>query len=883
LKQRLDEAMGRRAVTLLCTPAGFGKTTLLADWSGGTDRAVAWLSLDPEDNDPARFWRYLITALDRVCEGIGERVLPAAGGQGAVSSRGMVTALINEIADAPEEVVLVLDDYHAIESPLIHDDVGFLLTHLPHRLDVVITSRSDPPLPLARLRATGQLADLRAADLRLTAEESSVFLREVWGLDLPPEMIAELEARTEGWAVGLQLAALSLRERPDPGAFLESFSGSHRYVLDYLAEEVLERQSEQVRTFLLETSVLERLSGGLCDAVTGRMDGQAMLEAVERANLFLMPLDEVRGWWRYHQLFADLLRVRLQQQQPERVPRLHRAAANWFEANGLADEAVRHALASGEASWAARLAERHADALLLRGEGATVRRWLGALPAELVGSRPRLLLAQTRLALLGGRIEKVEDLLDAAERSFADTADEPYEPSTGRGVSLLSNVPATIALDRAYLAELHGHAERALALVSRARDELHEDEWMLHSNASGYLAVAEWLGGRPAEAERLLASTIERWLDAGYLPLALRGWHHLGQVQRAQGKLDAALATYTRALGMAAPRARAPLPGAGMAQVGMAEVAYQRGELDGALEQVSEGIERCRQLVYTPPLATGLATLACIRQAHGDPTGALAAIGEAERFAPSHGVTSLLNPIPALRARLLLVQGDLAGAARWTQARGLDPDDEPVYPREPEYLTLVRVLLAEDRPDRALPLLERLRAAAEVEGRLSSLIEILALRALALAGVGDEPGGLVVLADALGVARPEGYVRVFADEGPPMAALLRRLASGNRRGGPAVAAPARDQLNRVARAFGPLVGHGEPGRTAAVPLVEPLTGRELEVLRLIAAGKRNHEIAKELFVTLDTVKRHVTNILGKLGASSRVQAVTRARELELIS
>jgi ATP/maltotriose-dependent transcriptional regulator MalT len=869
----------------VCAPAGFGKTSLLADWTRRGGRPVAWLALDSGDNDPARFWRHVVAALDRARPGIAEQVAPLLGPPALASFEGLVTALINQLATRPDQVLLVLDDYHLVEAQVVHASVGFLLEHRPSGLRLVLASRADPPLPLARLRARGQLGELRDADLRFTAEEAAALLRAVVGPDLPDAAVAVLAARTEGWVAGLQLAGLSLRGQADVAGFVASFSGSHRFVLDYLAEEVLERQPEQLRTFLLETSVLERLSGGLCDAVTGRTDGQAMLEAIERANLFLVPLDAVRGWWRYHQLFADLLRARLLQERPERVQELHRNAAAWSEAHGLVDDAVRHALGAGDAAWAARLLERYADELLLRGEGATVARWLTALPAELVGSRPRLLLARARLALLGGRVEGVDELLDAAERAFAEAADEPFEPSAGRAASLLANVPATVALDRAYLAELRGDAERALALASRALAELGEDEWMLRSNASGYLALAEWLAGRPAVAERRLSSTIVQWLRAGQRQLAVRGWHHLGQVQRAQGRLDAALGTYWQVLEVAAPPGQPALPGAGMAYVGMAEVAYQRSELDDALDQVTEGIARCRQLVYTPPLATGLATLAWIRQAQGDPAGALDAIEQAEGVAATSGVASLLNPVPALRARLLLAQGDLAAAARWTQERGLGADDQPSYPHEPEYLVLARVLLAQGRPDQALGLLQRLHASATAQRRLGSLIELQALRALALAASGDEPGALAALAEALTPACPQGYVRVFADEGAPMGALLGRLVAAQRTQQPAARGVPLDCLGRLLRAFDATraVAHAGRGAAAAVPgLIEQLTERELQVLGLLAAGRSNQGIAQELVVSLDTVKKHVSHVLDKLGVANRTEAVARARELGLI-
>src|SRR5215470_5423563 len=389
-RRRLAEALGEglaRGRMLVCAPAGFGKTALLAGWARGDGRTVAWLGLDDGDSDPARFWRYVVAALEGARPGLAGRVGPPPPG----SVEGLVTALINELAADPgaDEVLLVLDDYHLVDSGLVHESVAFLLEHLPPGLRVVVSGRADPPLPLARLRARGQLAELRAADLRFTPGEAAALLAEAAGPDLPGPAVAALMARTEGWAAGLQLAALSLQRQADPAGFVAAFSGSHRFVLDYLADEVLERQDGPVREFLLETSVLERMTGELCDAVTGRPGGQAMLADIERAGLFLVPLDEVRGWWRYHHLFADLLRARLQAEQPGRLPALHRAAAVWCEEHDLADDAVRHALAAGEMPWAARLVERHVETLLGRSEGATLRRWLSELPAESVRDRPR--------------------------------------------------------------------------------------------------------------------------------------------------------------------------------------------------------------------------------------------------------------------------------------------------------------------------------------------------------------------------------------------------------------------------------------------------------------------------------------------------------------
>jgi LuxR family transcriptional regulator, maltose regulon positive regulatory protein len=884
LLKRLAEGMGRELV-LVCTPAGFGKTTLLADWARQEQRPVAWLSLDASDNDPTRFWRHVAAALDGLHPGMAERVAAVLDGLQSTSSEAVAATVVNELAGAGDELVLVLDDYHLIDAPPVHQSLAFLLEHLPPQAHLVVASRSDPPLPLARLRGRGQLAELREADLRFTPEEAAELLRVAVGTDLPEAAVTALADRTEGWVAGLQLAALSARGHPDTGAFVEGFSGRHRYVLDYLTEEVLERQPEPLRAFLLETSLLERLSGPLCQAVTGRGDSQRLLEQAERANLFLVPLDEVRGWWRYHHLFADLLHARLQQQRPELVPQLHRSAAAWFEAHGLADDAIRHGLAAGDAIWAARLIERHFDALLRRNEDATLRRWLQGLPPAVVRSRPRLCLAQALWALIGGRLEAVEPLLADAERALTATADEPYEPSVGRAASLVANAPAAIAALRAGLARFHGDAERTTAFGQQALTQLTDADHALHALVDWYLTVAEWLRGRLVEAERALAALVAEQRAAGERYFALR-CYDLGQVQRARGRLGAALHTYQQVLDASSDAGR-PLPPAGMAHTGMAWVLYERGELDSALRHATDGVQLCRQLAYPVPLLAGLAILAWIRHIQGDRAGALDAMEEAEQVELSPAVVGLFNPVPALRARLTLAHGQVAEATRWLQDRALGADDALRYPQEREYLVLVRVLLAQHAPDRALKLLERLHSLAVTQGRVGSVIEIQVLVALARHAAGDEPGALAALGEALTLAAPEGYLRVFVDEGPPMAALVGRLAAAQRPGRDAgVQGVPPTYLARLADAF---ARDGAPidqqrGRVAATPpgLVAPLTARELEVLQLLAAGKPNQTIADELVITLDTVKRHVTHILDKLEAANRIQAVTRARELGLL-
>ena len=569
--------------------------------------SVAWLSLDAADSDPARFWRHVAAALDRARPGIAERVAPLLGPPAPSSFEGLVAVLINELAGYPgdDEALLVLDDYHLIGSQHVHLSLEFLLEHLPPSVHLVLATRADPPFPLARLRARGRLTELRTTELRFTADEAAALLSAVTSAGLPAGSVAALTARTEGWAAGLQLAGLSLRGQPDAAGFVAAFSGSHRYVLDYLAEEVLDGQPERVREFLLETRCSTGCPGSCVMWSPAGPAASRCCSRSRRPGLFLTPLDEVRGWWRYHHLFADLLRGRLQQEQPGKVAALHRNAAAWCAEHGLADDAVRHALSAGDPIGSARLIEQHFDEIFLQGESATIQRWLAALPAELARSRLRLALAQAWMALVSGDLEAAGAALDAAERAFADAADEPFEPSVGRAASLLANIPVAIALGRAYLAVLYGDAEAAAASASQALAALGEGEWVLHSVSLWMLALAERLRGRLDDAERGFAASVAGWRAAGEHPLAAWACHDLGRVQRAQGRLDATLATYRQVLEIAAPPGRAAMPAAGIGYVGMAEVAYQRGDLDAAHQQVTEGIPLCRQLELDPAARGG--------------------------------------------------------------------------------------------------------------------------------------------------------------------------------------------------------------------------------------------------------------------------------------
>lgn len=871
LAARLDEGL-RCGLTLVSAPAGFGKTALLAHWATASDIPLAWLTLDGGDNDPVRFWRYLAHALDRTRAGLAERV-DSTRGTAVPAFDAVITAIVNTLASEPAPVVLVLDDYHVIENDLVHDSLRRLLEVVPPEVTVVLSGRADPPIPLGRRRAGNRLCEVRTADLRFTPEEAAELVSALIGPStvLPHAATAALASRTEGWAAGLQLAALSLQGGQNVTDMLASFSGSHRFILDYLTEEVLAHQPEPLQAFLHETSVLGVLQGPLCDAVTGRSDSQETLEAIESANLFLVPLDDVRGRWRYHHLFGDLLYSRIRRQSPTRVRDLHRAAATWHENHGVVEEAIKHALAGDDSEMAARLVERHVDEYLMSSELVTLRHWLRQLAPEGVTRQPRLLLTQARLALLAGQIAEAIDLLAAAEGAYPLSADAHYEPSVGRPAGPLANVPAIIAVNRAFIANLQGDPDAASAFATQALADVEDDEWMLDSLARLPIAVAAWLRGRPDQAEPTLASVIDRWFTHGADDYAVVWSYFLGQVQAAQGRVEAAARTYRRALNLVPGERRRPTAGAVL--VGSAQLAYSRDDLSTAERHLDVAVPLCRGLGYTQPLAIGLALQALVREAGGDPSGANLAMAEAGDLSAS-GVVDLINPVPAMRAGLWLKRGDVEAAAGWIHWRGLRAEDQPRYPHEAAYLVLVRVLMHEGRSTRALRLLDRLLAAATRPHRDGSRVEIQVLRAMLLADR-DEDGALEALGEALRVTG--GHARVIIDEGKPMAALLGRFVAARREPGSGAART----LRRLVRTIGE-VDQRADARRYGKEVVTGLTSREREVLRLLATGRANREIAGELFVSPHTVKRHVTHILDKLDAGNRTEAVARGRDLGLL-
>ncbi len=873
LLQRLDEG-GDSALTLMCTPPGFGKTALLAEWVRRGPRPVAWLSLDGDDGDPIRFWRYVAAALEPTCVGLSTQLAPLLVGPESLPVQHVVAKLVNALVSRSEQVVLILDDYHHVQTQAIHDALALLLERLPTQLRLIVATRSDPALPLARLRARGQLVELRAADLRFTSGEAATLLQQATSSVLDVESLASLGARTEGWAVGLQLASLSLQHHDDPRAFVVSFSGTHRYVLDFLTEEVLARQPAERVRFLLETSVLEHVSGPLCDAVTGASDSQSLLEGLERDNIFLIALDDSRRWWRYHHLFADVLRARLQQADPERVPMLHRNAATWFAEHGMIEPAIQHAVLANDLERAARLVEQHAQAYLLRNETATVQRWVAALPEDVVHARARLGLIAAALARIGGRIEDVEPLLAHVEESFRRDATASDAPDTG-----ISNVPAMLALQRAALAYRRRDAPALRALSRDARAASGPDDRYLQYVINWYLAMAAFLDGRMFDVEEMLpAIETERWAALDFYA-AMYAAYALSQAQRALGRLDNARRTCEEAIeafGRVQPGTA--FPTLGIAQVGLAEALLAQGDRDAALQLAVSGSELCEQLGYARWRVAGLTTLARVLQARGDLGGALATFNEAgPSLAGAEAVTDLLNPIATERARMDLARGDVRAVQRWVESRGLDEQAEPSFVHEQEQLILVRLLLAQAAPERALALVRRLSALAELQQRHGSALEMQVLEAVALDAAGDRHMARSVLSDALIAGEAQGAVSTFVDGGARVKSLLESVGTGRL---------GRAYLDRVLVAFRPIanskMGVASQAIAARHELVEPLSDRELEVLRLVAGGRSNREIADELVVALDTVKKHVSHIFAKLGVSSRTQAAARGRELDLL-
>ena len=891
-------------VTLVAAPAGFGKTTLLTSWfatrppDAGHDHPVAWVSLDERDCQASSFWAYVLLALDRAVPGVGDAALTLLrSGQAAVET--VLAGVVNELSVHSGQVTLVLDDYHLADGVDIAAGMTFLVDHLPPQLRVVIGTRADPALPLSRLRARGELLEVRAADLRFTGEEVATYLNDLNGYDLTPADLSAIESRTEGWVAALQLAALSLRSRDDRSGFIARFAGDDRFVVDYLADEVLGRQPDDVRRFLLDTSVLDRLNGPLCDAVSPLpgnavvRSGRAMLESLERENLFLVPLDDQRGWYRYHHLFGDVLHAHLLEERPADVPDLHRRAAGWYADAGRTEDAVRHALAGGDVERAADLIEGAFRALGRERREDLLRRWAHELPDDVVRRRPVLGIALVGGLMASNDFDGVDGRLDRVEQILADPAAEPAD-AVVLDRAELARVPAAVHMYRAALALVGGDPAGAVARARRAVEAAVEGDDLVIGAAASLSGLASWTTGDIGSAHAGYARAIPALTRAGHIADVLGCSIAMADMELRLGRLSDAERTVAHALrlaGAGAPAGSSVLRGTADMLVVLSRVAWHRNDLAAAAEHLRRSDELGEGAALAQNPYRWRVGMARLRAAEGDLSTAVELLDEAERvyvgdYSPN------VQPVHATRARVLAARGDVAEARAWARHHQVSADDDLSYLREYEHITLARILLAEHPADGssdslhdALALLDRLLVAAGEGGRIGTVIEVEVLRALGHRARGTRDEALDALRHALGLAEADGWVRVFVDAAPGLTDLLDELASSRPPSGYA------HQLLAAIRAAG--TAAGEPGDLPGRPvgqqvrrqpeLVDPLSDRELEVLRLLGSDLDGPAIARQLVVSLNTVRTHTKHIYTKLGVNNRRAAISKAHQLGLLS
>jgi LuxR family maltose regulon positive regulatory protein len=894
-RPRLIEKLNRALVlehrlTLISAPAGFGKTTLLSDWAGTVERPVAWLSLDEGDNDPARFLAYLVAALQQVDKAIGQSALSfprtppmslAAPPQvNEHANEALVAALVNDIAEAATPFVLALDDYHLIHASPIHHAIRLLLDHQPAQLLLAISTREDPPLPLPRLRARGQMTEVRTAELVLTEQEATTFLERTMGLHVSAEVVSALESRSEGWLAGLQMASLSLQDRQDTDVAVAAFSGDHRHVMDYMVEEVLQRQDKSLRTFLLQTSILDRMSGPLCDAVLKTdepIDSQTVLEHLERANLFIVPLDNKRQWYRYHRLFADLLRSQLQRNHPELPADLHRQASAWHEQAGNVEEAVDHAFAIPDADLAAHLLEQYGAAILNDGRIATCLNWLEQIPDDIVYAHPQLCVGFGWALVLSGQVGPAEHYAQAAEAALPSY--EPcYVASEGRVVTQQEIRCELLAL-RAHCARVQGDSASALELSQQALECIRVDDYTIRCAVIlnlGLLHVEAWDWGA---AQAAFAEAFEVAIKSEEnVSVAVSAQSLLGDVHAVQGELEEAIDCYHRALelGSTSINASHPILAACTAHLGLAEVYRQRNETAAAFRHVNQGWELAQQ-AGSEGLIAEIYYLSRVHLAlaAGDLEQARAFLDRLDALPNIPQDTPFGAQLAAARGGLYLAQGSVDAAARLVAARDLQLDEIAVA-RLPEYVLLVRVMVAQNRYDDALKLAEDVAAVAKTSRYATMTIEGTILQALAHHHKAKDVEALACLVRALDMAEPQGYIHPFLSIGEPVDKLLRQ----------AIAHSIHSQhAHRVLAAFAAQArgtATSLKSDTEIPALVERLTERELQVLRLLATGLSSTETAEELVIAVSTVRSYIKVIYRKLDVHSRDEAIGRARELSLL-
>jgi LuxR family maltose regulon positive regulatory protein len=897
LVKLLDQGLHRK-LTLVSAPAGFGKTTVVSEWVADCGQATAWLSLDEGDNDPIRFLTYFVAALQTITPTIGEGVLATLQST-QVPIEPILTVLLNEIATLSDNFLFVLDDYHLIDTKIIDNVLNFVLEHLPLQMHLVIASREDPNLPLARLRARSQLTELRVSDLRFASDEAAEFLNQLMGLELSSEDITALDRRTEGWIAGLQLAAISMQGHQDISSFIESFTGSHHFVLDYLLEEVLHQQSASVQKFLLHTSILDRLCGSLCDAILldPAVSGQATLEYIEHANLFIIPLDSERRWYRYHHLFADLLRQRLLQNHASstvaEIAEFHRRASLWYEDNDLPADAIHHALAAKDFARAAGLIELAWPAMDGSFQSATWLAWAQALPDDLVHNRPVLSVAYGWALLNKGELEPAElRFLDAEACLTAAEKLEQIEASSpemkGQMVIVdqkqFRTLTASIATARAYASQARGDITHSIKYGLQALKLLPKDDYLRRGPAAALLALSQWASGDLEDAYQTLAEAMANFQKIGSLHFAISGTYGLADIKISQGKLREAIEIYSRTLQLALAQGKSLLRGTADLYLGLSDLYREQGAMDAAIQNLLQSEALGEESGLADWRYRFCRTQARFKETQGDMTGALALLDEAEKHFRRTPVPDL-RPITALRTRVWLAQGNLSQALRWVEEMELSVNDKLSYLHEFEHITLARVLLAEYRRNQSasvihelLNLLNRLLQAAQAGKRTGGVIEIGILQALTYQSQAKLDSALLALERSLRLAEPEGYMRIFLDEGIQMAQLLSEAAAQGimpNYTAKLLAAFEAEQQSKEGKSTRRTV-------VASQPLIEPLSERELEILQLIAQGLSNREISEKLYLALDTVKGYNGRIFAKLAVQRRTEAVARARDLGLL-
>jgi LuxR family maltose regulon positive regulatory protein len=875
LIERLNDGLDRK-LTLISAPAGFGKTTLVSHWvenlRDDQPIKIAWFSLDDEDNDPVRFLTYFTTALNQI-EGIEDDF-----GQGALSMlqspqppppNTVLISLINDLAAISDKIIFVLDDYHLIESEPIHQALVFLLENLPPQLHLVIATRQDPPLSLGRLRARNQVTEIRAADLRFSSSEAADFLNQVMGLNLSSEDLAKLETRTEGWIAGLQLAAISMRGHEDRAEFIKSFTGGHRLVLDFLIEEVLGQQPESIQSFLLQTAILDRMTGLLCDAITSQENGQETLEMLDRANLFIVPLDEERRWYRYHHLFADLLRQRLRQTQPEELSNLHIRAGEWFKNQGLNREAIKHSIDGKDYQNAAELIKTIAIDTIQQGAHTTVAGWINVLPDEFVKAHPYLCVLHAWALQLTGELKTSEARLMDAENALKS---QSYKTDGAD-----DSIHGLIHSRRAYASFMIGDHIHTISHAKQALDQLPENATLIRVQTALYLGVAYRYLGQLRAALDVYNEILLTAQNMDGNSVAVLCYLHMGDLHSEMAQLHRAKDTYEGALKFTEQRIGRPeMPFTGYVYVGIGSILRQWNQLEEAYRFTVKGLSLCRDWNVTDILAFSCLELAYLHQALGNIDQARTSLQEAIQLFDS--ISSWGSKIAAAhRVKLDLARGDIESAERWAQTNELNIDGDYEHYREIEYLVLARVLIAQERYDEAHSLVERIfRIAQEIEKRQTEL-ETLILLSIVCSAQGETDQALDYLEKALLIGEPQGYTRIFVDEGSPMASLLYKALKHE---------IMPEYVQRLLAAFPDTEPEEDASKKAQADqtgLIEPLSEREIEVLQFLAKGLTNQVVATRLFISLHTVKAHTRNIYSKLGVNNRTQAVDKARTLGILS